>query len=277
MPTPFPGMDPYLERPGLWEEIHTRLIVAIADHLGPLLRPRYRVSIERRTYLTVQTPGLSDDLIGLPDLAVVAQQPGPASPAATLATAAPVPLVGQLPLPDEVKERYLYIRDVGSGDVVTAIELLSPTNKTTREGREAYQNKRLEILGSQTSLVEIDLIRAGQPFPVHLKGNGRLNSHYRLVVSRAWRRPLADVYLFNVRDPIPEFPVPLRAKESEPALPLNRLLHELYERAGYDMEINYQQPLVPPFDKADAEWIKELLQKWQPASNPPIPQSPPLF
>ena len=56
MPTPFPGMDPYLERPGMWEEVHTRLIVAIADTLGPQVRPNYRVGVEQRTYLAVLTP-----------------------------------------------------------------------------------------------------------------------------------------------------------------------------------------------------------------------------
>ena len=69
MSTPFPGMDPYLERRGLWEGVHTRLLVALADAIAPQVRPRYRVDVEQRTYLAVMTP---DDLIGKPDVLVLA-------------------------------------------------------------------------------------------------------------------------------------------------------------------------------------------------------------
>ena len=56
MPTPFPGMDPYLERRGIWEQVHTDLIVSIRRFLTPLLRPRYHVGIEERTSLAVLPP-----------------------------------------------------------------------------------------------------------------------------------------------------------------------------------------------------------------------------
>src|SRR5881397_663208 len=71
MPTPFPGMDPYLERTGVWEEVHTRLLVAIADALGPQVRPKYRVGVEQRTYLAVLTPD-EYELVGKPDVLVAA-------------------------------------------------------------------------------------------------------------------------------------------------------------------------------------------------------------
>ena len=74
MPTPFPGMDPYLEHPGLWEDVHTRLIVAIADVLGPQVRPKYRVAVERRTYLAVLGPD-EYELVGKPDVLIALQQP----------------------------------------------------------------------------------------------------------------------------------------------------------------------------------------------------------
>jgi hypothetical protein len=32
MPSPFPGMDPYLENPEFWPGVHNRLIVAIIDY-----------------------------------------------------------------------------------------------------------------------------------------------------------------------------------------------------------------------------------------------------
>ena len=75
MATPFPGMDPYLERRGLWEEIHTDLIARIRQFLIPLLRPRYRVAIEQRTYLSLLSP--QEKLTGKPDVMITLKTPPP--------------------------------------------------------------------------------------------------------------------------------------------------------------------------------------------------------
>ncbi len=58
MPSPFPGMNPYLELPALWHEFHNRLIVAISDALTPYLQPRYYVAVETRTYSRFQVSGV---------------------------------------------------------------------------------------------------------------------------------------------------------------------------------------------------------------------------
>jgi hypothetical protein len=202
MPTPFPGMDPYLERRGLWEEVHTRLIAAVQQFLSPLVRPHYRVAVERRTYLAVLSP---DDLVGKPDVLVVSPHRKAAldTPAHVPTTVAP--RGAALPMAEEVIERYLEIREVTTGDVVTVIEILSHSNKTSRQGREQYERKRLAVLASLTHLVEIDLLRAGAPMPMRLLDNGN-GSDYRLLISRSQHRPRADVYLFGVRQPIPEVP-----------------------------------------------------------------------
>ena len=67
MKSPFPGMDPYLEHPSLWPDVHNRLITAVADDLSARVAPRYYVGLERRTYLLK-----ADDVvfIGRPDIAV---------------------------------------------------------------------------------------------------------------------------------------------------------------------------------------------------------------
>jgi len=258
MPTPFPGMDPYLEHPGLWEDVHTRLIVAIADALGPQVRPHYRVAVERRTYLAILA---SDEfeLVGKPDV-LIASPPGVAAPATpTAAAAGIIPQVGELPMPDEIVERYLEVRDIVAGEVITTIEILSPTNKLSREGRRQYERKRLKILGSATHLIEIDLLRAGESFPIRMQ-NGSPISPYYVIVSRAQQRPLADVYLFGLRDRIPEIPVPLRPGEAEPVLYLNTLLHDLFDRAGYEQVIDYRKPLEPAPAPDDAAWLALLLE-----------------
>jgi hypothetical protein len=248
-------MDPYLERRGVWEQVHTDLIVSIRRFLTPLLRPHYHVGIEERTYLSVLPS--DDQNTGMPDILVAAPlfPTGAATPSTMAASVAGAPVVAQLPLPEEVKERYLEIRTIPDQQVVTVIEILSPTNKTTREGREIYEKKRLKVLGSLTHLVEIDLVRAGQPFAM----KAPRQSDYRLVVSRSQGRPYADVYLFGLRDLIPDLPIPLRSGETEPLVPLNQILHEVYDQGGYDLIIDYKQPPQPPLSEVDIEWTAGIL------------------
>lgn len=255
MPTPFPGMDPYLERPGLWEGVHTRLIVAIADALAPNLRPKYRVDVEKRTYLAVLTP---DDLVGIPD--VVIFQPATAAPT----TVAPayanggMPLVAEIPMPEEVVERFLEIREVQTGEVITVVELLSPVNKRNPTGRQEYNEKRQQILATKTSLIEIDLLRSGQAPPLRMSTAQACD--YRVVVSRAWQRPRVELYCIGVRQPLPTIPVPLRRNEAEPTIALNQLLHDLYDRAAYDLAIDYKIAPSPPLAEHEAAWAAALLR-----------------
>jgi hypothetical protein len=249
-------MDPYLERRGIWEQVHTDLIVSIRRFLTPLLRPRYHVGIEERTYLAVLPP--DEPGAGIPDVVITSPQrytddaPMGSAPATSMPAQ---PLVAELPMPEEVQERYLEIRTVPDQQVITVIEILSPSNKLSREGRERYESKRLKVLGSRTHLVEIDLLRSGQPFPMKTPGTNA----YRLLVSRSQHRPRADIYLFGVRDTIPTFPIPLRSGEAEPALPLNHILHDLYDQGGYDLIIDYQQPPQPPLSEAEAAWARRLV------------------
>ena len=256
MPTPFPGMDPYLERRGIWQQVHTDLIVSIRRFLTPLLRPRYHVGIEERTYLAVLPP--DEQGTGIPDVLITSPQRDPGStPTATIVTTpeAVQPLVAELPLPEEVTERYLEIRTVPEQQVITVIEILSPSNKLAREGRTQYEGKRLKVLSSLTHLVEMDLLRSGHPFPMKAPGH----NDYRIVISRSQDRPRADIYLFGVRNLVPAFPIPLRPGDTEPILPLNDILHELYDQGGYDLIIDYRQPPPPPLSEADAAWARQLV------------------
>lgn len=258
MPSPFPGMNPYLEDPELWPGVHGRLIVAIADTLSPQLRPKYFVAIEERVY---QTTGEDRLLVGIPD--VVVQRPpvttNPTMPNVVAVAAPPAqPATVTVPMPETVKERYLEVRHAGTKEVITVIEVLSPKNKRTGEGRKAYETKRLQVLGSSTHLVEIDLLRAAEPMPI--LGNS-IQSDYRLLVSRGERRPKADLYAFNLPSEIPSFPLPLRSEDPEPLLDLQILLSELYDRASYDLIIDYSREPVPPLSEADSAWNDALLRQ----------------
>ena len=251
--TPFPGMDPYLEQPESRQGFHNSLIAALALDLAPRLRPRYYVATEERTYL--YAPDRST-FIGRPDLNLI----GPMlqeSSATWLVEPAAGAMSVELPIPDHVREAYLEVRQVGSDEVVTVLEILSPTNKRPGEGRSQYEQKRLTVFGTLTNLVEIDLLRAGEPMPMWGNGHG---SHYRILVSRVRQRPSGDIYAFSVRQPIPDFLLPLQPDEAEPLVELNRIVHDLYERAGYDLRINYRRDASPLLEGDDAAWVDALLR-----------------
>jgi hypothetical protein len=244
-------MDPYLEHPALWPDIHNSLITAIRDALTPLVAPRYYIGLERRTYLLKP-----DDVVffGCPDTAVVAHQPAPQS--------APLPptevgvLEVEIPMNDEVSENFLEIREVRTGKLVTILELLSPANKPHEEGRKQYLQKRDHVFWSQTNVVEVDLLRAGEPMPVV---GEVVDSDYRILVSRAWQRPRAQLCPFNLRQSIPVFPLPLLRQDEAPEVDLGEILHALYERARFDLRLDYTQPTIPPLSDEDAAWAKQLL------------------
>ncbi|MBI4783037.1 MAG: DUF4058 family protein [Oscillatoriophycideae cyanobacterium NC_groundwater_1537_Pr4_S-0.65um_50_18] len=256
MRSPFPGMDPYLEHPSLWPDVHNGLIEAIRDDLAPKLAPRYYVGVERRAYLFT-TSDLA--LIGIPDIGIGRAQRDRSHPKlASLPLAEIDVLEVDLPMDDELGENYLEVHGTDNGELITVIELLSPVNKLQPKGRIAYESKRLKILNSLTNLIEIDLMRAGEPMPIvdEIK-----QSDYHLVVSRAWHRPRAQLYAFNLRHPIPSIPIPLQQNEQEPPLDLNTVLHNLYDRARFDLRLNYKQPPAPPLTVENEQWAKDLIAK----------------
>ncbi|AFY56387.1 hypothetical protein Riv7116_3947 [Rivularia sp. PCC 7116] len=257
MSNPFPGMNPYLESPEFWSGIHGRIIVFLADVLSPQLRPKYFVAVEERIYET--TP---DDrvLVGIPDVVVRSSQTATSSQTENIAiaTSSTQPSSVTLPIPQTVKERYLEVRKVETKEVVAVIEVLSPKNKRTGEGRNAYETKRNRILTISTHLIEIDLLRAGEAMPML---NHDIQSDYRILVSRSNKRPKADLYAFNLKDNIPTFPLPLREEDKEPLVDLQELINGIYERASYDLVIDYSQEPVPALREEDNIWVDELLKE----------------
>ena len=256
MPSPFPGMDPYLEARLLWPDVHHRLIAAIGDTLAPQVAPAYYVRIEQRTYLARLE---QDELVGRPDAALIAA-PSVAELGTGIRVAGATTGAAQtilLPRFEQVREGYLEIHDAGTHQVVTVIEVLSPTNKASGEGRAEYEGKRDQVLQSRTSLVEIDLLRGGEPMEMEPLPR----SDYRVVVSPGWERPTGRLYSFGVRDPLPDLPVPLRQGEAEAALPLGKLLVGIYDRARYDLSVDYHAPPPgPALSSADLAWMSELFQ-----------------
>ncbi|MFB2838539.1 DUF4058 family protein [Floridanema evergladense] len=255
MPSPFPGMNPYLENPEILPEVHNRLIVAISDSLVPQLLPKYRVAIEKRVYQMNSDNSL---LVGIPNVTVQKITNQLNSPTSNVAVAAPpvTPLKVRMPMLMEFREAYLEVREIATQKVITVIELLSPKNKRPGEGREAYLNKRQKILSSSTHLVEIDLLRTGEAMPVF--GND-FTANYRILVSRGNCRPEADLYLFNLPNPIPTFPLPLQIGDTEPVVDLKNLLDGVYDRAAYNYIIDYTKQPYPPLSETETTCLETYL------------------
>lgn len=253
MPSPFPGMDPYLEHPTLWPGVHNGLVAALQLSLAPQLRPRYYIALEERVYVTELDQRA---FVGRPDLAVVGHTE--AESALQPASSAAPALMVHVPLPEEVRETYLEVRETGTDYVLTVLEVLSPTNKRPGRGRRIYEDKRMDVLATRTHLVEIDLIRTGEPMPI--MGNGSASA-YRILVSRGDRRPNATLYAFGVRQAIPTFPLPLKPEDQEPIVDIGRLLHDLYDRASYDLRLDYTGEPDPSLPAAEATWADQLLRQ----------------
>ena len=250
MSNPFPGMNPYLEQPEFWSDFHAQLVAACARVLAPQLLPKYRVVTDKWIYKIANTAMIG---IGRPDISIQKRQNESSSNAIATAqsTVSVQPIPVQIPLLEEVQQSYLEVRDAATREVITAIEAISPANKRS-DGRRKYETKRQGILESLTHLVEIDLLRDGEPLPLEAD---LAESHYRILVSRSHTRPIADLYAFNVCDRIPHIPIPLRPHDPEVLLDLQEILNSLYEQLGYTYFIDYCQN--PPFP-----WIREDVQAW---------------
>jgi hypothetical protein len=257
MPSPLPGMDPYLEHPQSWPNFHHRLITAIAIDLAPQLRPRYRVVVEEAIY---QTQGQDSLLVGIPDVTVqraarteTAQQSQDSSRVSTVQ-----PLDVELPMPEVIRQGYLEIREVATSEVITAIEVLSPTSKRPGEGRRTYEAKRQTLLASATNLVEIDLLRQWEPL---LTLPSQVRSDYRILVSPSAVRPRASLYAFNLADTIPAFPLPLGPDDEEPIVNLQTLVEQIYDQSGYDLVIDYQANPIPALSAEANVWLDDWLRQ----------------
>lgn len=258
MPSPFPGVNPYLENSAYWSSIHHWLITEIARLLNQKLAPKYVVAVEVRIY---ETSGEKSILIGIPDNIIAKSSENtiksPESNVA-VATSSIQPLTIELSLPETIKQGYLEVRRVGTGEVITVIEILLPINKNPGEGRIKYEKKRLDILNSYTNFVEIDLLRQGNSM---ITLNQNIDYDYCILVSPNHQRPQAELYAFKIQDMIPTFTLPLLPEDAEVTLDLQSILHQVYDQGRYDLIIDYQQKIVPVLSKTYATWEENILKK----------------
>ena len=258
MKSPFPGMDPYLEQH--WRDVHASLVLYTRNQIQPQLGPQLRARVEERLVI--------DSVIGdrdhgiYPDVRVV-ERAGKFRPASPIAGSVAIaePLV--IHLPDETHtEGFLQIIDTSSGnEVVTVVEILSPTNKRSGAAQVDYRRKQEELRDGGVSLVEIDLLRAGkrvlQVSEYEIPPSQRMA--YAACVHRGYKRDRFEYYGMALRLPLPAIRIPLREADEDVVLNIQSLVDQAYADGAYD-DLDYSKPPTPPLTAEDDLWADELLR-----------------
>jgi hypothetical protein len=259
MASPFPGMDPYVEQ--FWRDVHASLIIYARDQLQGNLPGDLRARVGERV---VVEPAQGEDRNVYPDIRVVERGRGPSAAGATEADVAVLePVI--LQLEDEpMTETFIEIIDAGSGKrVVTVIEVLSLANKLPGDSHEKYKQKQEELRAGGVSLVEVDLLRAGQRrlgVPYHRVPVSHRTA-YQVCVRRGWQPAAVEIYPVPLRRPLPTVKIPLRRTDADVSLDLQTLIEQCYRNGGYDADIDYHGDPDLPLAPDDARWADDLLRR----------------
>lgn len=251
MPTPFPGMDPYIEAQGRWPDFHHEFISQCRAGINAQLPDDYVAVINER----VQTIGLAQKpRAALPDVLVAREPNAPLrekSASGAVATLDPLVLPQSVKWLDEPTESYIEIFHLPEYRLVTGVEVLSPGNKVN-PGRIAYLSKRQDILHHGANLVEVDLLLSGtrlsllKPLP---------SDDFFAFVTRWGSHDQCSVYHWSVRAVLPVIPVPLKAPDADAHLDLAAAFNAAYDLGRYSRVLRYEQPPGLPLSPADMEWV----------------------
>lgn len=260
MPSPFPGMNPYLEQDDAWEDFHHEFISCARAMLANQTGENYIVKVETRLYVH-ELSAEERRYRGRADVGISLTGTGAGTSSVSVATqSAPIELTA--PAVDVEKYSFLEIRERRNRRVVTAIELLSPTNKTPGPDRDDYLRKRLAYFQSLCHFVEIDLRRGGaRPNPPEIPV-----CDYYVLLNRIERRPLIGVWPLSLTDRLPQIPIPLKAPDADITLDLQAVLDRTYDAARYGNYI-YKDTPEPPLSAEQAAWAKQYLPE-TPAAQP---------
>ncbi len=221
MPSPFPGMDPFLEDPKLWPEFQHLLVTCLYQALLPGLVDRYRARVGQRHYFTEQALFTS----------VVRE---------------------------EHAEEYIEIRQRGADRLVTVVEVLAPANKTSNVGRQHYIDHWAACKAGGANIVEIDLVLQGQP-PRSLSPNTQAEGEFAITISRANRQETVES--FNLQRALPRFRLPLAGDDRDMVVELHVIFNRAYDLAAFGGKVDYKLAPVPPLLDPDRQWLHTLLKK----------------
>jgi len=265
MPSPFPGMDPYLEG-SVWPDVHQRLATEISIRLSPQIRPKY---FTRLAIKTVQDATPETEIgIMYPDVEVLQRKPDSNYPAesrfaggtAVAEAVSPISPALMIPLLDfAVRLITIEIYTTEKQQLITAIEILSPVNKREPDLTK-YRRKCARLAAAGVHLLEIDLLRRGQrPLitPPNFVRPNIVAAPYLITLTRAGADQM-EAWPVMLQDKLPVVAVPLRAPDADVPLDLAAVLDTIYDQAGYDLSVDYSQPPPPPaLDEATTAWLRQ--------------------
>ncbi|MHB1425702.1 MAG: DUF4058 family protein [Gemmataceae bacterium] len=223
MPSPFPGMDPYLEDDALWPVFHHQLVMCLYQILLPGLVDRYRARVNQRHYVTEQALFTS----------VVRE---------------------------EHHEDYIEIRQRCDGRLITLVDAVSPANKLNAAGRAAYLAKRCEGKNASANLVEVDLVLQGQP-TLEYSRDGLPDWDYAVTVTRSTQPERYEIYTATLQKKLPRFRLPLAADDRDTVLDLHTAFTRCYDQGGFAAKIDYTKEPSTPLNDEDRKWLHDLLRQ----------------
>lgn len=223
MPSPFPGMDPYLEMASTWASFHHQLVTCLYQILLPGLVDRYKARIGQRHYATEQplfTSVVREDLV----------------------------------------EEYIEIRQRNESRLVTLVDVVSPTNKLSPQGRQAYLDKRLEGKHHGANLVEIDLVLQGEPM-LDYSREGLPDWDFAVTVTRAAQPERYEIYTATLQKRLPRFRLPLAGDDRDTVVDLQVAFTRSYDQGGFAGHIDYARDPALPLADDDRKWLNDLLEQ----------------
>lgn len=257
MPSPFPGMDPYLEGE-LWSSFHAEFAVTIAHALNPLLTPRY-IALPEKYQETVapQEIGIAfESEARYPDVAVARTEDKKRKALEAAAVlAAPLMLDTVVAIP--VNHSWIKIIDRRNRRLVTAIEFMSPANKHGH-GRKKYLRRRTSFLMSSAHLMEIDLLRSGQRVPMVAP---LPEAAYFVFLCRSGQRPATQIWPVALDKPLPAVPVPLLPGDTDISLDLQRVFTQVYDLGAFQYVIDYREDPEVTLSPDWASWCDHQLRE----------------
>lgn len=265
MPSPFPGMDPYIEARDRWPDFHHSFIHECRAAINAQLPDNYVATINER----VQTIALEDGgkRASLPDVSVnldlgrpPARGEGGGGGGGGVATLEPLTLPQSVQWLDEPTEGYIEIFHLPNHTLVTGIEVLSPSNKVN-PGRATYLAKRLDLLHHGVNLVEVDLLRGGRRIPLLAP---LPPGDYFAFVTRWGSFDKCDVYAWSVRRALPTIAIPLKAGDADVRLDLAAAFTATYDVGRYGRVLQYDKPADLALDEADAAWAASTVGQSKP-------------
>ena len=229
MPSPFPGMDPYLEDEKLWGAFHHQLVGCLYQVLLPSLVDRYRARVAQRHYVTEQA--LFTSIIR-----------------------------------EEHHEEYIEVRQRTDNRLVTLVDVVSPTNKLIPAGRQAYLDKRREGRNANANLVEIDLVLQGQPL-LEYSRDGLPEWDYAVTVTRATQPDRHEIYTATLQKPLPRFRLPLAADDRDTVLNLHAAFTRAFDQGVFDGQIDYRREPPAPMNETKRQRLDALLKEKGPGPS----------